>query len=181
MMITTRLSHSRIANSFNYPLDFRKYITMYKQAATVFFTAFILLSSSISLASDNVQTDANGVTLAGYDAVSYFTEHAAVTGSAKYTSVYNNAIYYFSSSKNRDLFNTNPEAYAPQYGGFCAYGASVGKKFDIDGKAFEVFEGKLYVNKNPDVYKIWAEEKVERIDTANTEWQKIQNTSIKDL
>ena len=44
-------------------------------------------------------------------------------------------------------FNANPEKYAPQYGGFCAYGAAFGKKFDIDGKVFEVLDGKLYVNK----------------------------------
>ena len=91
--------------------------------------------------------------------VAYFTENAAVEGSAKYTAVHNDAIYYFSSKKNRKLFNKNPEKYVPQYGGFCAYGAALGKKLDVDGKAFEVVDGKLYVNKNLDVYETWVEDK----------------------
>jgi len=79
-----------------------------------------LLISSLSFAGADVETDANGVILAGHDAVAYFSDNAAVEGSANFTAVHNNAIYYFSSADNRDQFNANPEKYAPQFGGFCA-------------------------------------------------------------
>jgi len=110
-----------------------------------------------------------------------FTEKAAVEGYAGISAVHNGTIYHFSSNENRDTFNANPEKYAPQYGGFCAYGAALGKKFDIDGKAFEVLDGKLYVNKNLDVYEVWAEEKAENVTEANKRWTKIENVAADKL
>lgn len=134
----------------------------------------MLAASSLSFAGADTETDANGVILAGYDAVSYFTENAAIEGSAEYTAVHNDAIYRFSSAQNRDLFSANPEKYAPQYGGFCAYGAALGKKFDVNGKAFEIVDGKLYVNKNEDVYETWVEDKAENIVDADKQWLVIE-------
>ena len=144
-------------------------------------TLAALLTSTLSFAGVDTETDKNGVILAGHDAVSYFTEKAAVEGYAGISAVHNGAIYHFSSNENRDTFNANPEKYAPQYGGFCAYGAALGKKFDIDGKAFEVLDGKLYVNKNLDVYEVWAEEKAENVTEANKKWTKIENVAADKL
>jgi hypothetical protein len=143
--------------------------------------ASTMLFGTLSLAGNNSEVDANGVILAGHDAVAYFTQNAAVEGKAKFTAVHNDAIYRFSSAANRDTFSANPGKYAPQYGGFCAYGAALGKKFDIDGKAFEVVDGKLYVNKNLDVYETWVEDKAENIVEANTQWTTIENIAAKDL
>jgi len=134
-----------------------------------------MVISSLGFSNPAVQVDKNSVILAGHDAVSYFTESAAVEGYAGISTAYNDAIYHFSSEANRDAFKANPAKYAPQYGGFCAYGTSVGKKFDVDGKAFEVVDGKLYVQKNEDVNKIWAPEKVSRITTADTKWLEIKD------
>lgn len=141
----------------------------------------MLITSSLSFAGADTETDANGVILAGYDAVSYFTENAAVEGRAEFTAVYNDAIYRFSSAKNRDVFSANPEKYAPQYGGFCAYGAALGKKFEVNGKAFEIVDGKLYVNKNEDVYETWVEDKAENILDADKEWLVIATVPASDL
>lgn len=143
--------------------------------------ASAILFSTFSIAGNDSEVDANGVILAGHDAVAYFTKNAAVEGSAKYTAVHNDAIYRFSSASNRDTFNANPTKFAPQYGGFCAYGAALGKKFDIDGKAFEVVDGKLYVNKNPDVYEVWVEDKAENITTGDKQWLTIENVAAADL
>ena len=113
--------------------------------------------------------------------VAYFTENSAVKGSAEYTAVHNDAIYYFSSKKNRELFNKDAAKYAPQYGGFCAYGTTFGKKLEIDGRAFEVVDGKLYVNKSLNVYETWSEEKAENIQSANALWPTIKDTPAADL
>jgi len=144
-------------------------------------TLAALLTSTISFAGVDTETDKNGVILAGYDAVAYFTENAPVEGYAGISAVYNGAIYHFSSNENRDAFNANPAKYAPQYGGFCAYGAALGKKFEIDGKAFEVLDGKLYVNKNADVYEVWSEDKADNVTTANKKWTKIEKVAADKL
>jgi len=91
--------------------------------------------------------------------------------------VYNDAIYRFKSAENHDLFNQTPEKYAPQYGGFCAYGMTFGKKFEIDGKAFEIVDGKLFVNKNQDVYKALAEAVPKHISEENQQWPSVELTN----
>ncbi len=119
--------------------------------------------------------------LAGYDAVAYFTQNAAVKGSSDYVANHNGTTYHFSSAENRDLFVAQPNKYEPQYGGFCAYGAALGKKFDVNGKAFEIVDGKLYVNKNEDVYDVWVEDKEENIATADQKWTTIASIPADQL
>ena len=146
------------------------------------FAAAIALSfTALVQAGPDTETDANGVILAGHDAVAYFTEGRPVTGKADYTAVYNGAIYRFNSAANRDTFRAEPARYAPQYGGFCAYGMTFGKKFEVNGKAFEIVDGKLYVNKNEDVYKAWREDVPKHIDEADGHWPQVVNTPAGDL
>ena len=140
-----------------------------------------LTFASFSFAGVDTETDENGIILAGHDAVAYFTQGKPVLGNADYTAVHNDAIYRFSSAQNRDLFAQTPEKYAPMYGGFCAYGTTFGKKFDIDGKAFKIVGGKLFVNKNMDVYKAWNEDVPKHIVEANDAWPDIENTSAESL
>lgn len=143
--------------------------------------AAALTFSSLGFAGFDTETDQNDVILAGHDAVAYFTENAAVVGSADYTVAHKGAIYRFSSAKNRDMFKSNPSKYEPAYGGFCAYGATFGKKFEIDGKAFEVVDGKLYVNKNIDVYKAWKEAVPKHIQEADAAWKTIEFGNPEEL
>lgn len=98
-----------------------------------------------------------------------------------HTAVYNCAIYRFSSAGNRDRFQADPARYAPVYGGFCAYGMTFGKKFEVDGKAFEVVDGKLYVNKNLDVYKAWKEDVPKHIAEADSAWPGVKDISADKL
>jgi len=140
-----------------------------------------ILMSSLSFADVSIEVDNNNVILAGHDAVAYFTEDAAVVGYAGISTVYNGAIYHFSSEANRDTFKANPVKYAPQYGGFCSFGASISKKFDISGKAFEVVDGKLYVQKNLSVLETWTKEKAVRISQSEANWPKIKDVAADKL
>lgn len=153
---------------------------LFKQL-TPFATALIVSFSGLAHAGNDTETDKNDVILAGHDAVAYFTEGKPVEGSADYTAVYNDAIYRFSSAKNRDTFKSNPDKYAPQYGGYCAFGVSFGKKFDIDGKAFEITDGKLYVNKNQKVYKAWKKDVPKHIQEADEQWPAVTNVDASKL
>ena len=136
--------------------------------------AAALVTSLAGVAGTETATDANDVILAGHDAVAYFTENKPVLGSEKYTAEYDGAVYRFASARNRDLFRSSPEKYAPAYGGYCALGTSFGKKFEVDGKAFEVVEGRLYVNKNLSVYKTWRKDIPGNIVKSEGQWPLIK-------
>lgn len=150
------------------------------QLVTLLTSLFIAFSASLYAGVDK-DTDENTVTLAGHDVVSYFTESKAVLGDAKYIATHNDAIYQFSSAQNRDAFNQDPSKYEPAYGGFCAYGTSVGKKFSVNGKAFKVVDGKLYVNKNLEVYDLWIKDIPGNIQKANKQWKVIKDTPAGEL
>ena len=87
-----------------------------------------------------------GVALKGHDAVAYFTESKPIKGSGKHEFEWMGARWRFSSAENRDLFAKNPENFAPQYGGYCAYAVSQGITADIDPEAWKIVDGRLYLN-----------------------------------
>lgn len=148
---------------------------------TKLMVVLLSLLSISSWAGVDTETDANGVILAGHDTVAYHTEGKPVLGKPGITAVYNDAIYRFSSEGNRDLFVASPARYAPAYGGFCAYGATFGKKFEIDGKAFEVVDGQLYVNKNIPVYNTWKKDIPGNIVKSDGHWPQIENIAADKL
>lgn len=154
---------------------------MFKRLLTRTMMITALVVSGSVFAGVDTETDQNGVILAGYDAVAYFTQNKAVKGNANYTAVHNDAIYRFSSAEHRDLFAQNPKKYAPMYGGFCAYGTTFGKKFEVNGEAFEIVDGKLYVNKDLSVYQAWKKDIPTHIDEANEEWPDIKDVPSSDL
>ena len=146
-----------------------------------FLIATLIAFSSTLSADVEIDTNDNSVILAGHDTVAYFTQNKSVLGSAEFTAIHHNAIYRFSSVENRDIFKSDPHKYEPQYGGFCAYGVSVGKKFSVDGKAFKVVDGKLYVNKNLKVYNLWIKDIPGNIQKENKQWENIKDTPADKL
>ena len=140
-----------------------------------------ILVSTFSFAAEETQQDANGVILGGHDAVSYFTAEKPVKGYAGISAVHDGAIYHFSSEANRDAFNANPGKYAPQYGGFCAYGAAIGAKFPIDPSVYAIVDDKLYVNNSANVSKLWTAKRSKAITLADQKWSKIRSTPSANL
>ena len=111
----------------------------------------------------------------GYDPVAYFTVGKPVKGNAKYSFEWKNATWIFSSQENRDAFAKDPEKYAPQYGGYCAYGMSEGHKAPTDPNAWTIVEGKLYLNYSPKVKELWVKNTAERLEMANKNWPELKN------
>ncbi|MEM8506017.1 MAG: YHS domain-containing (seleno)protein, partial [Cyanobacteria bacterium P01_D01_bin.1] len=98
----------------------------------------------------------NGVAISGADPVAYFTEATYVPGSADYTYDWQGTTWQFSSEENRDLFAANPEQYAPEYGGFCAWAvAAKDTLVPTDPNAWSVVDNKLYLNANQRVQATW--------------------------
>ncbi|MBA6233718.1 MULTISPECIES: YHS domain-containing (seleno)protein [unclassified Colwellia] len=146
------------------------------------FATSALLISSLSFAA-NIEVNANGNDLAikGYDAVSYFTKGEPTKGTDNFTAAYNGAIYQFSSADNRDLFKVEPSKYAPQYGGYCAFGVTMHKKFDTDPMAWHISGDKLYLNLNKNVQKKWVTDIPSYIKTAQTNWIDIKGLTEEQI
>jgi YHS domain-containing protein len=116
-----------------------------------------------------------GLALRGYDPVAYFAEGKPVIGKAMYTATYNKAAYQFATEANLQAFKANPEKYVPQYGGFCAFGASVGAKFDADPQLWKIVADKLYLNLNPDIQEQWEKDIPRHISKADKHWPAIKD------
>jgi YHS domain-containing protein len=113
--------------------------------------------------------------LHGFDPVAYFTEGKPAVGNSKFVGTHAGAAYYFASQANLDLFKANPAKYAPQYGGYCAYGVSVGKKFDGAPQYWKIVEGKLYVNLNADIAEKFNADVPGALKNAEGKWPAIQD------
>lgn len=117
-----------------------------------------------------VNTDGENVALKGFDAVAYFAVENAVAGNPKYEYAWNGAKWLFSNAENLERFKQNPEAYAPQYGGYCSYAVSKGYTADGDPNAWKIVDGKLYLNYNPEVKEIWEKELQQNIKKGQEHW-----------
>lgn len=115
-----------------------------------------------------------GYAINGYDPVAYFLENAAVKGVPQYSLEWNGAGWLFSNAQHLELFRKNPERYAPQYGGYCAYGASRGYKASTDPLAFTIAGNKLYLNYSPGVKQEWLKDTAQRIQLADAYWGTLQ-------
>ncbi|NJN31270.1 MAG: YHS domain-containing protein [Synechococcales cyanobacterium RM1_1_8] len=111
-----------------------------------------------------------GIAIRGADPVAYFMAAAYVPGSSEFTHDWQGATWQFSSAENRDAFAANPEAYAPQYGGFCAYAVSQGSTAPVEPEAWKIVDGKLYLNLNKKIQQRWEQDIPGYIASANQNW-----------
>ena len=123
---------------------------------------------SIAWAGDYFEKD--GVALRGHDAVAYFKQGKPVKGSAEHRVEHQGSVFLFASKAHRDAFAAEPEKYAPQYGGYCAFGMAGGYKAATDPAAFSVIDGKLYLNYNREVQKQWSAEVPGFVRKADAAW-----------
>jgi YHS domain-containing protein len=112
---------------------------------------------------------------AGHDVVAYFTMGKPVKGKAEFSTSWKGATWEFSSAENLEKFKANPEAYAPQYGGYCAYGVSKGGLVKGEPDQWTIVDGKLYLNYSAGVQKTWSKDIPGFIATADKKWPNILN------
>lgn len=156
---------------------------------TLFFSALSvsLAISTAAFAADEYNV-ANGLTLNGnplgmhgVDPVSMFDSSAPEAGEADHTSTHDGVDYYFASAEAKQAFDASPDAYLPQFGGFCAYGVFVGKKLDGDVRYADLVEGKLYLFVNAAILRKYREDPEAVIVGADAKWPSIVNTPVRDL
>jgi hypothetical protein len=89
--------------------------------------------------------------------------------------------YLFVSTDNKKKFEANPEQFLPAYGGYCAFGVAVGKKFVADPNVWEIVDGKLYLNLDNKIKGMWVKDIPGNIVKANTNWTDIKNKKPSEL
>lgn len=116
----------------------------------------------------------SGEAILGYDPVAYFKESKPVKGKKEFTLAWKGATWLFASDQNRKDFKANPDKYAPQYGGYCAYGTADGHKAPISPDAWTILNGKLYLNYDKDVQALWNKDRKGYIIKADKNWPKVK-------
>lgn len=149
-------------------------MNIYSFSKRIIVSLALLIVSQVSMAVDPVFTARfSDVAIRGYDTVAYFVENKAVKGSKEFEAEHNGAIWRFSSAENKALFEGDPEKYAPQFGGYCAYAVSQGYTASIQPDQFTVLDGKLYLNYNKSINKKWLGNRDQFIVDANKNWPTI--------
>lgn len=146
-------------------LSRRKFIA----AAAITATGPALLARPAFAMKPKVYT-VDGVAIGGTDPVAYFTQDKPITGMAEHSSEWNGAVWHFASAENKATFDADPEAYAPKYGGYCAYAVSKGYTASTDPEAWTIYEDRLYLNYSKRVRSTWSKDIPGNIEKADSNW-----------
>jgi len=119
--------------------------------------------------------------LSGYDPVAYFAEGKPMRGSGYHVTVFKEVTYAFATKGHKMTFEANPEKFVPTYGGWCAFGMAVGKKFVADPEVWRIVDGKLYLNLDRDIQRKWQKDVPGHIKKADANWMKIKDKAPSDL
>ena len=137
-------------------------------------TAGLVAAPPPAAAKDPVYTGTfSSLAVSGYDPVAYFTAGKPVKGSRRHEYKWNGATWRFSTPQNLASFQADLEAYAPQYGGYCAWAVSQGYTASSDVQAWRIVDGKLYLNYSASVQQTWEEDVPGNITKADANWPKV--------
>jgi YHS domain-containing protein len=157
---------------------------MRRRAAAELVLAFSLLLAGQTLLREgaNAQSQSKApvfadfkskLALDGHDPVAYFAAGKPTRGNPAHKASWNGATWYFASAENKAAFEANPRAFAPQYGGYCAWAVSEGYTAKGDPYAWRIVDGRLYVNYNASVQKDWEKNIPGRITKGDKNWPKV--------
>lgn len=148
-----------------------------KTTVSLLLAALLLSLSSMSQAAETVSI----VGVGGYDLVSYHNGKKPLQGNGNNVVRHDGVNYLFASKANAETFSADAEKYLPAYGGYCAYGAAVGKKFIGDPTVWEVVDDRLYLNLDNGIKKIWAQDIGGNIAKADENWTRIESIPAAEL
>ena len=114
-----------------------------------------------------------GRAIRGTDPVAYFTQGGPVEGMENHSTEWMGALWLFASAENREAFEMNPRAYAPQYGGYCAWAVSNDYTASTDPDAWRIVDGKLYLNYSKGVQRRWEQDVPGNIQRGDANWPNI--------
>lgn len=154
-----------------------KKLTMFLAALAV--TAPVALAVSVDARPVFLGVEGGDVAVSGYDAVSYFRGNGApVQGSDAWTVKYDGGVYKFASEENMKAFRADPGAYAPKYGGHCAWAMANGYLAPGDPMQYEVVDGRLYLNFNAEVKSMWVKDIPGFIVKSEKNWVEVPDDAV---
>jgi hypothetical protein len=130
----------------------------------------LLLSGLAHADNPPVAIDDAGRAIRGYDAVAYFADGQPQPGSAAFSHDWKDAVWLFASAAHRDAFKADPERYAPQFGGYCAYAITKGHVLEARPEVWSIVDDKLYLNLGPGAQSRWREDVPGNIARATNNW-----------
>ena len=110
------------------------------------------------------------VVINGYDAVSYQVNEKPLPGNENIFSEWKGGKWLFSSEENKSLFESDPNQYAPLFGGYCVYAISKGVTANTDPEVYEVMDGKLILFAAEDVHVEWMKDPVGNLEECTLMW-----------
>ncbi len=160
-----------------------------KKTAAVFTLVSLLFVSAVTNAQaakmDSMKHDSgvavSSVGVQGYDLVSYRNSEKPLRGNGNHIAEHHGITYQFVNEENKEKFAKNPHKYLPAYGGYCAYGVAVGKKFVGDPDVWKIVDSKLYLNLDNKIQGIWNKDISGNIQKAESKWVQIKNKKASDL
>jgi glc operon protein GlcG len=117
-----------------------------------------------------VNVNRKGVAILGYDPVAYFTDHKPVKGKGEFESAYDGALYHFASKEHREMFENEPTKYVPQFGGYCAYAASINKVSPINPQFWQIEDGRLLLQHTRKAYDLFNQDTQGNLNKADANW-----------
>ncbi len=142
----------------NQPVSVRKFLLVFAAL------------SAIATAKELLNVDSHGIAIQGYDPVAFFTDGRPVKGIPQFQSEYNGAKYYFASSEHKIAFDKQPARYEPQFGGYCAYGASKGTRAPIKIEAWQIVNGRLLMQYDLDIKDKFNQDQEGSLKKADENW-----------
>lgn len=114
--------------------------------------------------------DKDGVAIQGYDPVAFFTDSKPVKGDPTIRSMHGGATYCFASPAHKAAFESDPAKYEPQFGGWCAYAASINTLSPIEPAYWEIVDGRLLLQHNQKAWDLWHKEPAGNLAKADANW-----------
>lgn len=111
-----------------------------------------------------------GFALGGYDPVSFFLSERPLQGQKGFALQWKGAVWLFATAEHQAMFEANPRAFAPRYGGYCAYGVGRGNLSSGDPLAYEIHDGALYMMHSQEVLLRWRQARDQHMSNAEDHW-----------
>jgi len=145
----------------------------------LFMSFLIALLLSDGFAKDDVaagEAASKDRAIRGYDPVAYFTVGEAQKGDPSHSFSWHNLTWYFQNEEHKRFFQENPEKYAPQYDGYCAWAMTEAREAETDPEVWKIVNGKLYLNCSTVAYEKWRRDIPGNIRKADANWAKFHES-----
>lgn len=140
------------------------------------FVLFLAVCLTVSVGAQQlVNTGKDATAVGGFDPVAYFIDGKATEGDPRISLELDGAVYQFASSSNKSLFEADPEAYLPEYGGYCAWAVGQGYSADIDPEAWTIHDDRLFLNYNRSIRRKFQSDIENSIAGADSNWPTVKS------